>query len=208
MDYGLIQVCCQDQPSIALWPNCLVQFTPTKHNRKWAQLVSQNSPSVHVLLAFKLFLGGIKSTLNNQVLLLMSQDGIFNCSFPVNPGRMGYNPSCSVGDEITYLFSNFNGATVLPSSWSRRNTVHSMQQGVKFVNDVTLFVVYTLIRIKDPVFITIYDMSHSVGFKYLYMAWILVDKSGLPRSGMYSESPWSCELSTTLGKFLDVWWQM
>ena len=32
----------------------------TEHNRKWAQLVCQNSPSVHVLLAFKLFLGMIK----------------------------------------------------------------------------------------------------------------------------------------------------
>ena len=34
--------------------------TRTEHNQKWAQLVCQNSPSVHVLLAFKLFLGMIK----------------------------------------------------------------------------------------------------------------------------------------------------
>ena len=52
---------CQGQPSIALWPNRLVQFTPTEHNRQWAQLVCQKSPPVHVLPAFKLFLGGIKS---------------------------------------------------------------------------------------------------------------------------------------------------
>ena len=52
---------CVVKASLPLhWPNCLVQFTRTEHNRKWAQLVCQNSPSVHVLLAFKLFLGMIK----------------------------------------------------------------------------------------------------------------------------------------------------
>ena len=56
----LLTLCCQGQPSIALWPNCLVQFTPTEHSGKWAQHVCQNSPSVHVLLAFKLFLRMIK----------------------------------------------------------------------------------------------------------------------------------------------------
>ena len=56
----LLTLCFQGQPSIALWPNCLVQFTPTEHNGKWAQHVCQNSPSVHVLLAFKLFLRMIK----------------------------------------------------------------------------------------------------------------------------------------------------
>ena len=34
--------------------------TPTEHNGKWAQHVCQNSPSVHVLLAFKLFRTMIK----------------------------------------------------------------------------------------------------------------------------------------------------
>ena len=49
----------------SLWkrafPSWSVRFAYTACNRTWAKLVCRNSPSVHVLLAFKLFLGGIKS---------------------------------------------------------------------------------------------------------------------------------------------------
>ena len=43
----LLTLCCHDQPSIALWPNWLVQFTSAEHSQKWAQHVCQNSPPVH-----------------------------------------------------------------------------------------------------------------------------------------------------------------